>query len=198
MSQVVILFGLAGCGKSTLANGVGRELGLRVIHPSGIMRDLMEKGAVDLSATRQNDGYWETEEGARLLRERLCEDEPVDLTADRILLEEVERGDVVIDSWSLPWLSRKGTKVRLTADLEVRAQRAALRGGLSLEKARDRIAGKDEDTRQLFLRLYGFDIQRDLEGVFHHTIATDNLEAADVLRVTLAALASPWRGSPGS
>ncbi len=185
MSLVVIIFGLAGCGKSTLANGVGRELGLRVIHPSGIMRDLMEKGEVNLKATRQNDGYWESEQGARILHERLSEEEPVDLVADRILLEEVEKGEVVIDSWSLPWLSPKGVKIRLLASLDVRARRAALRGGLTVSEARARIAGKDEDTRQLFLRLYGFDIVNDLEGTFHHTIDSDNLTAEQVLSQAL-------------
>lgn len=156
------------------------------------MRDLMEKGAVDLGATRQNDGYWETEEGARRLRERLSEDEPVDLAADRLLLEEVERGEVVIDSWSLPWLSGKGIKVHLMADLEVRARRAALRGGLTPDQARERIAAKDEDTRHLFLRLYGFDIQRDLEGVFHHTIDANTLDAEEVLKLTLTLLSGHW------
>jgi dephospho-CoA kinase len=62
MTRVVVVFGLAGSGKSTLANGIGQQFGLRVIHPSGIMRDLLEKKTVDLKRTRQNDGYWETDQ----------------------------------------------------------------------------------------------------------------------------------------
>lgn len=186
--RVVIIFGLAGCGKSTLANGLGKALGLRVIHPSGIMRDLLEKGEVDLRTTRQNDGYWETDEGSRVLRERLNDSEPVDLAADRILLKEVEKGDVVIDSWSLPWLSRQGIKIRLEASRDIRAQRAAKRGGVPFEQTRVRIAEKDEDTRQLFLRLYGFDIAQDLEGIFHHVINTELLSANQVLDQALGLL----------
>ncbi|MDO8661053.1 MAG: hypothetical protein Q7K43_04130, partial [Candidatus Woesearchaeota archaeon] len=66
---------------------------------------------------------WESEEGIRLFKSRLSEDEPLDVVCDRILVQEVERGTAVIDSWSLPWLTDKGIKIYLKADLEIRAQR---------------------------------------------------------------------------
>ena len=191
MTRVVVVFGLAGSGKSTLANGIGQQFGLRVIHPSGIMRDLLEKKTVDLQRTRQNDGYWETEEGARILADRLDQEVPVDLKADKILLEEVEKGEVVIDSWSLPWLTSKGLRIHLLADLTVRARRAAERGGIPYQKALERISAKDEQTRQLFLRLYGFDIKQD-HHVFEYTLDTDELNEVEVLERACAHLRSEW------
>ena len=191
--RVVVIFGLAGSGKSTLANGIGRHFGLRVIHPSGIMRDLMERKQVDLERTRQNDGYWESDEGARLLADRLGQATPVDVEANLMLLREVDRGDVVIDSWALPWLTDKGVKIHLLADLPVRAQRAAERAQIPYSKALELISQKDEQTRQLFQRLYGFDIMRD-HHVFHHSLDTNSLSVAEVLEHCTALLRGS--GSP--
>src|SRR3989338_8439649 len=111
--DVIIIFGFSGSGKSTIANLVGEKYGLRVIHPSGILRDLYEKKKVDLGNTRYNTGFWESEEGVKLFESRLDEDEPLDVVSDRILVREAERGNVVIDSWSLPWLTDKGRKICL-------------------------------------------------------------------------------------
>jgi CMP/dCMP kinase len=188
---VVVIFGLSGSGKSTLANRIGEEFALRVIHPSGIMRDLLEGKRIDLENTRQNDGYWESEEGIKLFTERLSDDLPVDVKANEILLQEVEKGGVVIDTWSLPWLTPRGLKFHITADLEVRALRAAQRGGITYERALEVISMKDEETRHLFQRLYGFDIKLDLE-VFDHTLDTNEMTAEDVFERVCLQLRAAW------
>lgn len=188
--RVIIVFGLAACGKSTLARALGQRLGLRVVHPSGLLRDLMEGGAAAPGRPRANDGYWETSEGARRLSERLHHEVPVDVAATQVLLQEIDRGEVVIDSWSLPWLSPVGFKIHLKAELSTRAERAARRANQSLEEARQRIATKDEQTRQLFLRLYDFDIFQDFGGRFHLTIDTDARNSSEVEELAMAALMS--------
>lgn len=133
--RVVLIFGLAGSGKSTLANGIrGRHFGLRVIHPSGIMRDLMERKQVDLERTRQNDGYWESDEGARLLADRLGQGHPCGRRGQLDASPGGRQGDVVIHSWALPWLADKGVKIHLLADLPVRAQRAAERAQIPIAR----------------------------------------------------------------
>ncbi len=179
--DVIILFGFSGSGKSTIANLVGEKYGLRVIHPSGILRDLYEKKKVDLGNTRYNTGFWESEEGIRLFKNRLNEDEPLDVVSDRILVQEVERGNVVIDSWSLPWLTDRGIKIYLKADLEIRAQRVAMRSDISYDKALEVVSMKDEETRKLFKRLYGFDIKQD-HDVFDYVVDTNKITREDVFR----------------
>lgn len=181
--NTIIIFGLAGAGKSTLARRLGAEFGLRVVHPSGVMRDLLEGREVQADRSRANDGFWETEEGAAILHGRLNEEVPVDVAANNILLQEVERGEVVIDSWSLPWLTDKGTHIHLHAPLKVRAARAAARAGIEHRRALQLIRKKDEDTRQLFSRLYGFDIKND-ERDFALTLDTTELTADEVFAVT--------------
>lgn len=189
MLDKIIIFGLAGSGKSTLAKSLAREFGLRVVHPSGIMRDLLEGKTLNLQETRHNDGYWETQEGAQILQERLAEDEPVDVRANEILLQELAKGRVVIDSWSLPWLASEGTKIHLQACLEVRAQRVAKRSGISTAEAARLTERKDEDTRQLFKRLYDFDIKSDLD-VFDVELDTDALTEQQVFETVCQALRS--------
>ena len=181
VENVIIIFGFSGPGQSTIANLLGEKYGLRVIHPSGTLRDLYEKKEIDLGKTRYNTGFWESEEGIRLFQSRLAEDEPLDLVSDRILLQEVEKGDVIIDSWSLPWLAEKGIKIYLESDLEVRAARVAKRSGISYEKALDVVAMKDEETRKLFKRLYDFDIKRD-HAVFDLVINTNKFTKEEVFQ----------------
>lgn len=181
MITEIILFGFSGSGKSTVANLVGEKYGLRVVHPSGILRDLFEGKDVDIDNTRYNTGFWESEEGVKLFRSRLNEEEPLDVVSDRILVEEIRKGNVIIDSWSLPWLTDKGRKIYLQADLEVRAQRIAKRSQISYERALDIVAMKDEETRNLFKRLYWFDIKQD-HDVFDYIINTNNLTKNEVFR----------------
>jgi len=122
----------------------------------------------------------------KIFRDRLDEDEPVDVAVNRILLQEVEKGDVVIDSWSLPWLTGKGTKVYLAADLEIRAERVAQRSSITCERALQVVAMKDEETAKLFKRLYGFDIKND-HHVFDWTVNTDTLNQHEVFARLVAA-----------
>jgi len=190
--RVLIVFGLAGSGKSTLVARLALEFGLRKVHPSGVMRDLLAGRQVRPEASLANDGYWESAEGAQILDARLDHQEPVDLEADRILLSEVAKGEVAIDSWSLPWLTDKGLRIHLTAPLEVRSRRAAARGHLDLQTARERIAKKDEDTRQLFLRLYGFDIARPAPDLFDLTLDTATLSSEEVFFQARAFVADRW------
>lgn len=161
MHDCIIIFGFSGSGKSTVANAIAKRSGLRVIHPSGILRNLYAGKRVDLRRTTYNRGFWESKKGVALFKSRLTEDQPLDLVSDEILLREVKKGNVVIDSWSLPWLSNQGIKVYLKAPLKERAKRVAKRGRIPYREALNIVKMKDECTRRLFKRLYGFDIKKD-------------------------------------
>lgn len=182
---VIILFGFSGSGKSTMAKLIGRRLGLRIIHPSGILRDLMRGKKPDLAKTKSNRGFWEGKDGFSLLKGRLDDAVPMDVVSDRILLREIKKGSVVMDSWSMPWLSPVGFKVYLKAPFATRVARVARRGGLSEADARRIVRAKDADTRRLFQRVYGFDIARD-HGVFDLVIDTNRMTKPEVLARLLA------------
>lgn len=180
MPEKIIIFGFSGSGKSTLANRLGEKYGLRVIHPSGILRDLLENKPVDLAHTRYNRGFWESPAGIHLFKSRLEEKEPLDVISDKILLQEIQKGKVVIDSWSLPWLTDLGYRIYLQADLDIRAKRVSLRSGISYQQAREIAAMKDKETTLLFQRLYGFNIEQD-HNVFNLVVDTNKLNEKEVL-----------------
>lgn len=162
-----------------MANRIGRDLGLRVVHPSGILRELMLGRKPDVARTKSNRGFWEGAKGFSLLKGRLNDAVPMDVISDRILLREIRIGNVVMDSWSMPWLSPRGVKIYLKAPLALRASRVARRGRISDADARRIVRAKDADTRRLFQRVYGFDIARD-HDVFDATVDTTDLTKPQV------------------
>ncbi len=177
---VVIIFGFSGSGKSSLARALGAKYGLRVIHPSGILRSLLEKKKVDVERSEYNSGFWESPEGVRLFKGRLKDELPMDVVSDKILLDELSRGGVVMDSWSMPWLSKRGVKIYLKTALSRRIERVAMRSGISIKDAKRIIVMKDNETRTMFLRVYGFDIKKDL-NVFDFILDTTHLNQEEVM-----------------
>ncbi len=178
-NNILIIFGFSGSGKSTMVNLIGKKFGLRVIHPSGILRKLLEKKPINLKETQYNKGFWESKKGIKLFKERLKEEKPLDILSDKILLKEIAKGNVAIDSWSLPWLTDKGIRIYLKTNLGVRAKRVAKRSKISYERALKTIKMKDEETRKLFERVYGFDIKKE-HSVFNYIINTNKLEKKQV------------------
>ncbi|MDO8625631.1 MAG: AAA family ATPase, partial [Candidatus Diapherotrites archaeon] len=111
-NRVILVCGLAGSGKSTLADRLALRFGLRCVHTSDVLRQLREKDADDIEVfkTKMQKGFWESEESKRFNAERL-KDGSLDRQLEKKLLEIIEAGNVVMDSWTMPWLSKKGFKV---------------------------------------------------------------------------------------
>ncbi len=179
--MVIIIFGFSGAGKSTLADKLGATLGLRVIHPSSIVKNLLQKKEIDVAHTTAGSNFWESSEGVALFKSRLHEQHPVDLIGDEILLNEIKKGDVVMDSWTMPWLSSVGIKIFLKAPHDVRAGRVSKRSGVGLRRASQVVRLKDCETRALYRRLRGFDMKKD-QGVFDLIVDVRRLSAENVLK----------------
>lgn len=181
----VIVFGLTASGKSTLADRLGAALGKRVLHPSSLIADILAGRPMDLARTTANRGQWDTPEAIARTREPSFA--AVDDQVRDVLLAEAAKGDVVIDSWTLPWIFPGGTKIRLAASADIRAARAALRSGTDIEEMRRRLDAKDETNRNYIRLRYDSDILMDFE-VFDLTIETDDKDADMVCAEALAFL----------
>lgn len=193
--MVIIIFGFSGAGKSTLADKLGKSLGLRVVHPSSIVRSLLQRKPVDLIKTEAGINFWESTEGVALFKSRLNEKQPIDLIGDEMLLKELEKGNVVMDSWTMPWLF-KGEAVRifLKAPHEVRMRRVAKRSGVSVRQASRVVRMKDEGTRRMYRRVRGFDMKKNL-GVFDIVMNVTSASADEVFRKTLACITYKQKNS---
>ena len=187
MGIVVCISGFAATGKSTLGKKLAEVLGLRYLSGGDGLKML----AVERGYRPGGKEWWETEEGLRFLEERVRNPE-FDREVDRKLLEEAEKGDVIIDSWVLPWLYQGGYNVWLKARLDVRARRMSRRSGVSVEEALEIIRKRDGESASLYRRLYGIELGRDFEP-FHLVLDTSDLDEDAVFRIVLQAVREYFR-----
>lgn len=188
--MVICISGFAATGKSTLGRRLAEALGLRYLSGGDGLKML----AVERGYRPGGQEWWETEEGLRFLEERLRNPE-FDKLVDSKLLEAAKKGNVVIDSWVLPWLYRDGFNIWLKADLETRARRMRKRSGMSLEEARRIIRQRDSESAELYRKLYGIELGRDYEP-FHLVLDTSKLEEDSVYRIVLQAVREYFRLTP--
>ncbi len=171
---VICISGMTGSGKSTVAKRLADKYELGYFSGGNALRALaQEEGYV--SDVR---GWWETSEGLNFLQQRMG-NPAFDKKIDEKLLDLAAEGNVVLDSWTMPWLLTEGFKVWLEASPQVRAKRVVTRYSISIEEALKALNEKDERTRQIYKGLYGFDLGHDLSP-FNLVLATDELEPDDV------------------
>ena len=171
---VICICGMAGSGKSTVAKRIAKHYGLR--YCSG--GDALKAVAAELGYRVSGEGWWETDEGIRFLKER-AENLEIDRRVDQKQLEWAEEGGIVFDSWAMPWLFRGGFKVWLEASEEVRAKRIAERDGLSLEEALKYLRAKESRTKAIYRELYGFTLGEDFSP-FHLILDVNFLSKDEV------------------
>ena len=117
----------------------------------------------------------------KIFNKRLEEKEPLDIQATKIVLNELHKGNVVVDSRDLPRLTNNGIKIYLKADINIRAKRVARRSKIGLKQSLKLLKMKYEKTRELFKKLYNIDITKNRE-VFDYILETDNLTEKEVLK----------------
>ena len=106
-------------------------------------------------------------------------DPKFDKKVDEKLLELAEQGNVVLDSWTMPWLLKKGFKIWLEASPRVRARRLAGRDGIKVGEAFKILKEKDKRTQTIYKDLYGFDLRNDFSP-FNLILDTNELDVEEV------------------
>jgi cytidylate kinase len=175
--MVICISGMAGSGKSTLAKKIAEKYGLKYCSGGDALKTL----AIEHGYKPLRRGWWEANEGMRFLEKReknLKFDEEV----DKKFLELAEEGNVVLDSWTMPWLLKKGFKIWLDASQEKRAERIARRDGISVNEALKALRNKERKTKTIYKKLYSFSLGEDF-APFHLILDTDNLNAEEVFKV---------------
>jgi len=171
---VLCISGMTGSGKSTVAKRLAAKYGLGYFSGGNALKTLAQEEGYDPDIR----GWWETPQGLKFLQQRMG-DPAFDKRIDKKLLEVAEEGNVVLDSWTMPWLLNEGFKIWLEASPQVRAKRVVKRDGISIEEAVKALKEKDEKTRAIYKSLYGFDLGHDLSP-FDLVLATDELDPDEV------------------
>ena len=174
---VICISGMAGTGKSTLSKKLAEKYHLSCYSGGDALKELANAEGYD--ASRQ--GWWESPEGLKFLDERV-NDPKFDKAVDAKLLEYAERGNVLLDSWTMPWLLKEGFKIWLLASLEKRAARVAVRDKITFDEALKVLKEKEDRTKSIYKKLYGFALDEDL-APFDLVLDTDNLSADEVFEV---------------
>jgi cytidylate kinase len=174
---VICICGMAGSGKSTVAKKLATRYSLRYYSGGDALKAL----AMEEDYKNIKHGWWESPEGMHFLEKR-GKDQRFDEAIDKKLLEMARQGNVILDSWTMPWLLEKGFKIWLEASPEKRARRIAQRDSISVEEALKALRSKETQTKSIYKKLYGFNLGEDYKP-FHLILDTDNLKAEEVFRV---------------
>ena len=168
---------MAGTGKSTLAKKLAQRYGLRYYSGGDALRDL----AAEKGYNSCLNGWWESPEGLRFLEQRKT-DPSFDKVVDEKLLDYATKGNVLLDSWTMPWLVKQGFKIWLAASVEKQAERISRRDHMTVEESLLALKEKEARTKAIYKQLYGFSLGEDFSP-FNLVLDTDNLSAEEVFEV---------------
>ena len=174
---VICISGMAGTGKSTLAKKLAEKYNLKYYSGGDALREL----AAQEGYNSRCNGWWESSDGIRFLEQRKT-DSNFDKAVDNKLLEYAAQGNVLLDSWTMPWLLNGGFKIWLSASVDKQAERISVRDKMSVEESLKALNEKEARTKAIYKKLYGFSLGEDFSP-FDLVLDTDNLSAEDVFKV---------------
>lgn len=184
----VIIAGPSAVGKNTVAENISSKFDLKMVVASDIFKEM----AQDQGFSAEGEEWWDEEEARDFIKDRE-EDHSLDQRLDRKLKSILDQGDVVLTSWTMPWLyDKEAVKILLKASQSTRARRMAKRDNISKEKALRVVKDRDEENRGLYKNIYGFDISQD-HDLFDLVLNTDNLAKNSVLKLVNSFLNSRER-----
>ncbi len=177
MKKSVIISGPPAIGKTTVAKGLAKEFDLTYLGGGDILKEIAKEQGFKTGG----DDWWDTSEGMRFLNQR-SENPEFDKKVDNKLKEIFLKGNVVITSYTLPWLVDDGIKIWLAGTLENSAKRMKTRDNMDEKNALEIVKMRYEENKKLYKKLYNFDFGENL-SIFDKIIDTDELDAKKVLEI---------------
>jgi len=177
LKKSIIISGPPAVGKTTVAKGLAKEFGLTYLGGGDILKELAD----ELGFQTEGEDWWDTAEGMKFLSQRKVNSE-FDKKVDEKLKDLFLKGDVVITSYTLPWLVEDGIKIWLAGSHENSAKRMENRDNLPSDKALEIVKQRYQENKKLYKDLYNFDFGENL-SIFDKIIDTDGVDADHVLDV---------------
>ncbi len=174
---ILCISGMAGTGKSTLSKKIAKRYSLKCYSGGDALKELAKDAGYEITG----EGWWESPEGLNFLEKRV-KNPQFDKEVDSKLLGYAKLGNVLLDSWTMPWLLKDGFKIWLMASLDKRAARVAERDKMPVEQAYAVLKEKEAQTKAIYKKLYGFNLGEDFVP-FNFILDTDNLNADQVFEV---------------
>lgn len=177
--QAIIICGLPAAGKTTVAKIIADRLGFKAVGGGDILMEL----AIDQGYDARGLSWWDSKEGIEFMKQREKNTE-FDKEADKKLIEKIESGNVVVTSYTAPWIARKGYKVWLAASLENRAKRMSARDGSPVRECMRIAQIRDAENSKQYKAMYNIDFGNDLSP-FNLVIDTNNKEPEQIADIII-------------
>lgn len=166
-------------GKTTVSRMVAEALGASMVGGGDVLKEM----AVEEGYTPGGEDWWDKGEGMKFLQQRKHSSD-FDKEVDARLKLKARKGDVVITSYPLPWLTPDGLKVWLSGSVQSRARRMAKRDGLPASKCKKVLSIRDFENHKLYKKIYDIDFGNDL-APFDLIVDTDSIDETKVAEVIL-------------
>jgi len=178
-SDAIIVSGMPAVGKTTVSKIIAESLGLKLVGGGDVLKEM----AVEEGYKPGGEDWWDKGEGIKFLEERK-RTPGFDKLVDERLIVKAGKGDVVITSYPVPWLSKKGLKVWLSGSVERRAKRMAKRDHTEEAKCREVLAVRDVENHKLYKSIYSIEFGMDLSP-FDLVVETDSIDESRVAEIIL-------------
>ena len=166
-------------GKTTVSRVVAESLGKPMVGGGDVLKEM----ALEEGYNPGGEDWWDRGEGMKFLRERKRSSD-FDREVDARLLQKAKKGDVVITSYPIPWLTKEGMKVWLSGGVKSRGARMAKRDRLPVKQCRSILSIRDVENYKLYKKIYGIEFGKDL-APFDLVVDTDSIDEFRVAQIIL-------------
>ena len=178
----IILSGMPAVGKTTVANSLCKEFDIKYYSGGDMLKEIAKEEGFSISGL----DWWDNNDGMKFLSNRM-QDSSFDKLVDQRLMDLLNQGDVVITSYTLPWLTSNGISIWLEASKENRSIRLRSRDTVSLEESTEIVNKRDTKNQQIYEKLYSMKLGTDL-SVFDIIIDTNDMNINQVCKSVISSI----------
>jgi CMP/dCMP kinase len=175
----IVISGWPAVGKTTIAENLAKDFNLKLWNGGDILKMMAYERGYSSSL---NHDWWDTEEAAKFMKER--NDNPnFDREVDNRLIELVKEGNVVITSYTLPWISDATINFWLQGSVDNRSKRMSMRDKIDINSAKKIVQRRDVENKLIYQKLYQFEFGEKLD-VFDFAMNTDILSLGSLIIIS--------------
>jgi cytidylate kinase len=175
----IVISGWPAVGKTTIAQNLAKDFNLKLWNGGDILKMMAYERGYSSSL---NHDWWDTEEAANFMKER--NDNPnFDREVDNRLIELVKEGNVVITSYTLPWISDATINFWLQGSVDSRSKRMSMRDKIDINTAKKIVQRRDVENKLIYQKLYQFEFGEKLD-VFDFVMNTDILSLESLIIIS--------------
>lgn len=175
----IVISGWPAVGKTTIAENLAKSFNLKLWNGGDILKMMAyERG---YSSSLDHD-WWDTEEAAQFMNER-NNNPNFDREVDNRLIKLLNGGNVVITSYTLPWIADATINFWLQGSVDNRSKRMSMRDNIDIDTAKKIVQRRDHENKLIYKKLYHFEFGEKLD-VFDFAVNTDMLTLESLIMIS--------------